>query len=94
MGSRGDSFARWYLALPKGKKYVVSLGLASITILSPTLIASELIAPLLGSEKQQVQVWCSQDGSWKVWVSSDDPRLDPENLDLSLYRICDVDIVF
>ncbi|WP_347221830.1 hypothetical protein [Mycolicibacterium poriferae] len=94
MGNRGDSFARWYLALPKGRKYVVSLGLASITLLTPTLIMSELIAPRLGGDKQQVEVRCSQDGSWTVWVDSDDPRLNSDNIELSFYRICDVDVTF
>ena len=76
------------------RKYVVSLGLASITLLTPTLIMSELIAPRLGWDKQQVEVRCSQDGSWTVWVDSDDPRLNSDNIELSFYRICDVDVTF
>ena len=55
---------------------------------------SELIAPRLGWDKQQVEIRCSQDGSWTVWVDSDDPRLNSDNIELSFYRICDVDVTF
>ena len=55
---------------------------------------SELIAPRLGWDKQQVEVRCSQDGSWTVWVDSDDPRLNSDNIELSCYRICGVDVTF
>ena len=38
MGKRGDSFASWFVALPKGRKFVISLIMASTTILTPTLL--------------------------------------------------------
>jgi hypothetical protein len=38
MGKRGDSFARWFVALPNGRKFILSLVMASTTILTPTLL--------------------------------------------------------
>ncbi len=38
MGKRGDAFASWFVALPKGRKFILSLVLASTTILTPALL--------------------------------------------------------
>lgn len=97
MGKRGDSFARWFVALPKGRKYVISLVLASTTILGPTLIATQAFSPLhLGSDAQQVVVWCDPQGrktidgveTPKVTISRDDPRFDESDLDATMFRLC------
>lgn len=34
----GDSFASWFVALPKGRKFVMSAVMASTTILTPVLL--------------------------------------------------------
>jgi hypothetical protein len=71
MGKRGDSFARWFVALGKVKKYVVSLCLALITILPATLISSVVVPPLL--ESDQVTVQC---GERETRISREDPIWD------------------
>jgi hypothetical protein len=88
MGKRGDSFARWYFSLGNFKKYVVSLGLALIAILPPTLISSVVVPPLLGSENQQVDIWCTPDGSSKAYVSADDPRFELIDVELIAEEAC------
>lgn len=58
MGKRGDSFARWYLALSGGKKYVVSQGLAFVTIMPVALLALVALPLLLESDDQTVNITC------------------------------------
>jgi hypothetical protein len=78
-----DRFADWFVGLAYGKKFLLSLGLASITIVGPTLIATSLLH--LGSDTQQVEIWC---GSRKVTISRDDPIFEETNLEASAVRMC------
>lgn len=71
MGKRGESFARWYLALGEGKKYIVSLGLAFITIVPLALISSVVLPPLLESDYRTVTC-----GERETEIHKDDPILD------------------
>lgn len=84
----GDSFARWYYAQGKGTQFALCFGLFSMIVLG-----SVLISPLLKPEAKEVEVWCSPDGSFRVFLSPDDPRLQPvgPNGELGLgVSLCDL----
>ncbi|MEH3140531.1 MAG: hypothetical protein PGN37_10175 [Mycobacterium kyogaense] len=83
----GDVFASWFSSLTYGKKFAASLGLVGITVVGPTLVVSKVIPSLVGSSNQ-VEVWCTPDGSWRVWVGDDDPRLEVMDLYPNLGGIC------
>ena len=44
MGKRGDRFASWFVALPKGRKFILSAIMASTTILSPVLLMAPTVS--------------------------------------------------
>lgn len=44
MGKRGDRFASWCFALPKGRKFMLSAIMASTTILSPVLLMAPTVS--------------------------------------------------
>ncbi len=71
MGNWGGAFSAWYLALPTGKKFVISLGLALSTIVPAGLISSVVVPPLV--ESDQVTVQC---GERETKISRDDPIWD------------------
>ncbi|KMO78060.1 MAG: hypothetical protein HZB45_04430 [Mycolicibacterium rufum] len=81
MGKRGDSFASWFVALPKGRKFVMSLVLASVTILTPALLLTpahhwDRISP------NQFEFTCAdQDGDRQVSVElpTDPDRINEMN---------------
>lgn len=71
MGKRGESFARWYLALGEGTKYLVSLGLAFITVVPLALISLVVVLSLPESDYQTVVC-----GDRETTIHKDDPILD------------------
>jgi hypothetical protein len=84
----GSSFARWYYAQGKGKQFALCFGLFWIVVLGLAMVA-----PLLKPEAKEVEVWCTPDGSFKVFLSPDDPRLQPvgPNGELGLgVSLCDL----
>ncbi|KMO70977.1 hypothetical protein [Mycolicibacterium chlorophenolicum] len=91
MGKRkrwGHSFARWYYGQGKGRQFALCFSLFSMIVLGLVLTA-----PLLKPEAKEVEVWCSPDGSFKVFLSPDDPRLQPvgPNGELGLgVSLCDL----
>jgi hypothetical protein len=94
MGKSEDRFARWFVALPRGRKFVASLVLASTAILAPTLLLTPV--HLSRSDSNQVTVWCDPQGrdtingveTPKVTISRDDPRFDESDLDATMFRLC------
>ncbi|WP_111512363.1 hypothetical protein [Mycobacterium kyogaense] len=95
MGERGDRFARWFVALPQGRKFILSAGMAVTTILAPTLLATQFVPAQTGSSNE-ITVWCDPQGrktidgveTPKVTVSPDDPRFDESDLDATMFRLC------
>ncbi|OKH63396.1 hypothetical protein EB72_11735 [Mycobacterium sp. SWH-M1] len=94
MGKRGDRFARWFVALPKGRKFILSAVMASTAILAPTLLATQFIPAETGSSNE-ITVWCDPQGrktidgveTPKVTISRDDPRFDESDLDATMFRL-------
>lgn len=67
----GNAFVRWFLALPKGRKYVVSLGIVVVTYLIVVPLYNVTVEPPSASD--QVKVQCGDVKT--VYVSQADPRL-------------------
>lgn len=79
VGKRGDSFASWFVALPKGRKFILSLIMASVTILTPALLLAPT-APWDEHPAGQFEFTCMDNRQGDHQVSVELPT-DPDRID-------------
>ena len=95
INDRGDAFGRWYDRLSKGKRRAFWLAPVATVVLGTAFIG--VMNQIMFTPKvDRVVVWCDPMGreivdgkeTPKVTISPDDPRLDRDDLDASMDRIC------
>lgn len=84
----GEGFAAWLTSLPVGIKFIVALFLALSTIVPAGLIVSVIVPLIWESDRSnEISIKC---GDRSITVNMDDPIYDPNNLEASAARMCDL----